>query len=207
MTGLTAQISNIACPTEAEGPGRRWALWFQGCSIRCPGCCNPHLFPRDGGKTISVTDLLSDMDKANKNDAIEGITLLGGEPTEQVEAATALATHAQSLGLTVLVFTGKPLEKLKEQTETVKLLEKVDILVDGPFDDKQPETRRRWIGSANQGIHFLSKRASCPDPRWELPNTLEITLRQGKLLVNGYPLANQKIPLAIVKDCHDKRLP
>ena len=202
MTALTAQISTIACPTEAEGPGRRWALWFQGCSIRCPGCCNPHLFSKNGGKTISITELISNLDKAHENDAIEGITLLGGEPTEQLEAATILAEHAQSIGLTVLVFTGKKLEELKENQKANRFLEKIDILVDGPFDNTQPETKRRWIGSSNQRIHLLSKRASYPDPRWELPNTLEITLRQGSLLVNGFPLVNQKIPLAIVKDSH-----
>lgn len=207
MTSLTAQISNIACPTEAEGPGRRWALWFQGCSIRCPGCCNPHLFPKDGGKTLSTTEILSNLNDAKRNDEIEGITLLGGEPTEQLEAATIVAAHAQSIGLTVLVFTGKRLEDLKKTKENMKFLEKIDILVDGPFDATQPETNRRWIGSANQKIHFLSERASYPDSRWELPNTLEITLRQGKLLINGFPLVKQKFPLGIAKDFHGNRIP
>ncbi|HZI36693.1 MAG TPA: 4Fe-4S cluster-binding domain-containing protein, partial [Acidimicrobiia bacterium] len=36
--------------TDAEGPGRRAALWVQGCSIRCPGCFNPHSWAFDGGE-------------------------------------------------------------------------------------------------------------------------------------------------------------
>jgi anaerobic ribonucleoside-triphosphate reductase activating protein len=35
---------SVAC-TEAEGPFRRHALWLQGCTLACPGCCNPELFP------------------------------------------------------------------------------------------------------------------------------------------------------------------
>ena len=27
--------------TEVEGPGKRAALWVQGCDKRCVGCCNP----------------------------------------------------------------------------------------------------------------------------------------------------------------------
>ena len=36
--------SFVAC-TESEGPGRRAALWVQGCSKRCPGCCNAAYLP------------------------------------------------------------------------------------------------------------------------------------------------------------------
>ena len=45
-----AQI--VPC-TEAEGPGARFALWFQGCPLRCPGCCNPEMLPFEGG-TLTV---------------------------------------------------------------------------------------------------------------------------------------------------------
>jgi anaerobic ribonucleoside-triphosphate reductase activating protein len=52
---------------------------------------------------------------------------------------------------------------------------------------EQPETGRRWIGSANQQIHFLSDRYRADDPRWRLANTLEIRLADGELVVNGFP--------------------
>ena len=68
-----------------------------------------------------------------------------------------------------------------------ELLAETDILVDGPYLREQPETRRRWIGSANQRVHFLSGRCSADDPRWLLPNTLEIRLRGPELTVNGFP--------------------
>ena len=59
--------------------------------------------------------------------------------------------------------------------------------MDGPYRQDQPETRRRWIGSANQRIHFLTDRYRADDPRWLLPNTLEIRLRGPELTVNGFP--------------------
>ena len=42
-------VAQIVPCTEAEGPGRRFALWFQGCPLRCPGCCNPEMLPFTGG--------------------------------------------------------------------------------------------------------------------------------------------------------------
>lgn len=202
MATTTARISSIACPTEAEGPGKRWAIWFQGCSIRCPGCCNPHLFQKDGGELRTIGSLLSELDHARASYGIEGITLLGGEPTEQLEASTQLAAHAQKIGLTVLVFTGKSLAQLKECKDAAMFLDNVDLLVDGPFDRSQPENSRRWIGSANQGLHVLSNRTPWPDPRWELPNTLEIKVRQGKVLVNGFPLHDRRFPIGIKEYSH-----
>ena len=68
-----------------------------------------------------------------------------------------------------------------------ELLALTDLLVDGPYLRDRPETGRRWIGSANQRIHFLSDRYRADDPRWLLPNTLEIRLRGRELSVNGFP--------------------
>jgi len=50
MPELTLQVAQIVPCTEAEGPGRRFALWFQGCPLRCPGCCNPEFIPFAGGE-------------------------------------------------------------------------------------------------------------------------------------------------------------
>src|SRR5437870_6810731 len=93
------------------------------------------------------------------------------------------------LSLSVMVFSGYTLEELKAMCEpaVTDLLAHTDILVDGPYVRELPETRRRWIGSSNQRVHFLSRRCDPDDPRWLEKNTLEIRLRDGELTVNGFP--------------------
>jgi len=58
--------------------------------------------------------------------------------------------------------------------------------VDGPYVRELPDDRRRWIGSTNQRIHFLTPRYSF-DLQWKERNTLEIRLEDGQLTVNGFP--------------------
>jgi anaerobic ribonucleoside-triphosphate reductase activating protein len=175
--------------TEAEGPGWRFALWFQGCPLRCPGCCNPEMLPFEGGDRISVAEVLAQLRTAVAAHDLEGLTLLGGEPLAHAAGAAALARGAHALGLTVMVFSGFTLEEARALPDPAvrDLLADTDILVDGPYLREQPETRRRWIGSANQRVHFLSARCRADDPRWLLPNTLEIRLRGSELSVNGFP--------------------
>ena len=67
------------------------------------------------------------------------------------------------------------------------LLQHTDLLVDGPYVRERPERLRRWIGSANQRLHFLTDRYRPDDPRFVQPNTLEIRYRDGELTVNGFP--------------------
>src|SRR5580704_6253368 len=95
-------VAHIVSCTEAEGPGRRFALWFQGCPLRCPECCNPEMLPFIGGTPRSVAEILAEIENTGDSDHIEGITLLGGEPLAHAVGAAALARGAQSLGLSVM---------------------------------------------------------------------------------------------------------
>lgn len=189
FSDLALQIAQLVPCTEAEGPGRRFAVWFQGCPLRCPGCCNPEMLPFTGGTAISLSDLVAQIEEATRTRDVEGITLLGGEPLAHAAGAAALARAVRERGLTVMVFSGYTLEEARESSDpaVADLLALTDILVDGPYLRDQPETQRRWIGSANQRIHFLSDRYRADDPRWLLPNTLEIRLHDGALTVNGFP--------------------
>jgi anaerobic ribonucleoside-triphosphate reductase activating protein len=174
--------------TEAEGPGKRFALWLQGCPLRCPGCCNPEMLSFEGGARQSVEELGVEIEAA-RAEGIEGITLLGGEPLAQAAGAAELSRYAHGLDLSVMVFSGYSLDEARclADPAIAELLAETDILVDGPYLREQPETRRRWIGSANQRVHFLSQRCDPADPRWLLPNTLEVRLRGRELIVNGFP--------------------
>src|SRR5215475_10657897 len=140
------QVAQIVPATEAEGPGKRFAIWFQGCPLRCPGCCNPEFLPFKGGETWSLSAMLEEIDCATQNRGIEGITLLGGEPFAHAPIASELAKAMQQRSLTVMVFSGYTLEELqqKEDPSIKELLGHTDILVDGPYIRELPDNQRRW---------------------------------------------------------------
>src|SRR3954454_942769 len=99
MNDALLNVAQIIPCTEAEGPGWRFGLWFQGCPLRCPGCCNPEMLPFTGGATLTVAQLLEQVRQARDDHAIEGITLLGGEPVAHAAGAAELARQTRRLGL------------------------------------------------------------------------------------------------------------
>lgn len=187
MSGPLRLALVVPC-TEAEGPGRRFAIWAQGCPLRCPGCCNPELFDAAGGTEWSVDALAA---RILATPGIEGLTLLGGEPVAQAAGFAKLCRSVRQAGLTTVLFTGYTLAELSGMGPDVQaLLARTDVVIDGRFDRARPETRRRWIGSANQTVTFLSDRYRASDPRFSRANTLEIRLTRGELRVNGWPAAS-----------------
>ncbi|HJZ91155.1 MAG TPA: 4Fe-4S single cluster domain-containing protein [Gemmataceae bacterium] len=188
MPETRLQIAQIVPCTEAEGPGKRFALWCQGCPLRCPGCCNPEFLPFSGGESMLISEVLARVDAA-RADGIEGITLLGGEPLAHADGAAALAGDVRGRGLSIMVFSGYTLEQARAMADphVDALLARTDILVDGPYVRELPDTTRRWIGSTNQRIHFLTDRYRADDPVWRQRNTLEIRVRGAEVAVNGFP--------------------
>src|SRR5260370_41462111 len=104
-------LAQVVPVTEAEGPGRRFAVWFQGCPLRCPGCCNPEMLAFEGGTAIPLGDLVGQIEAAARSHGVEGITLLGGEPLAHAAVAAALARSVRQRGLTVMIFSGYTLEE------------------------------------------------------------------------------------------------
>jgi anaerobic ribonucleoside-triphosphate reductase activating protein len=180
--------ARVAC-TEAEGPGRRFAVWVQGCSLRCPACCNPEFFAREGGESITVAALVEELKFARDLLALEGLTVLGGEPSEQADAVAALCQAARALGLGTIVFTGRTHTELQALPAMRPLLAAVDTLVDGRFDARrrEPVDGRRWIGSTNQQIVHLTPRLADP-ALWRGRNHVELHIdAEGRLTGHGAP--------------------
>lgn len=180
--------ARVAC-TEAEGPGLRFAVWVQGCSLRCPGCCNPELFPASGGARVRVPDLARELAQARDLHRIAGLSVLGGEPAEQAPAVAALCRAARALGLGTLVFTGYTLAELRARPDAAELLASADTLIDGRFDVRQrePPGGRRWIGSTNQQIVHLTPRHADP-ALWRGQDHAELHIDPaGRLTAHGHP--------------------
>ena len=132
--------------------------------------------------------------RAASENGIEGITLMGGEPIAHAASAATLARETQTMGLSVMVFSGYTLDEIRLMPDpaVADLLAHTDILVDGPYIRELPETRRRWIGSSNQQIHFLTDRYRADDLCWRMPNTLEVRWVEGELTVNGFPASRAR---------------
>ena len=199
---MQLRIAQTVPDTEAEGPGKRFALWVQGCTLHCPGCCNPEMFaPDKGGSLIEAAELAA---KILATPGLEGISVLGGEPFQQAAALAELCGLVRAGGLSVMIYTGYTMAELCAsansendrkpstplgQNGVAALLANADLLVDGRYEQGKPESTRRWIGSSNQVMHFLSPRYSASDPRFSTPNTIELRFVKGQLTINGWPQA------------------
>lgn len=182
-------LSHWVPKTGAEGPGLRFALWVQGCAIRCPGCCNPEMFAFTPRQLLTVSEVKEMIFQAVEQHQIEGISCLGGEPFAQAQQLALLAKEVQDAGLSVMIFSGYTIEQIKERQDphAEALLEHVDILVDGPYTKELHTEERRWIGSTNQRVHFLSDRYDPQDPCWEEKNSVEVFFDGKDLRITGFP--------------------
>jgi anaerobic ribonucleoside-triphosphate reductase activating protein len=181
------QLGSLIDATEAEGPGLRFVVWTQGCSLGCADCCNPHLWNPSGGEASTVGAVLERLAGARaRHPQLEGLTLVGGEPFEQDEALAALCEQVRAQDLTVLAFSGYTLEELRSRGS--RLLDHVDLLVDGRYEVEKHTTAIRWIGSSNQRVHFLSDAYTPSDPRFGEANHAEIRMdHRGEIQVVGFP--------------------
>jgi anaerobic ribonucleoside-triphosphate reductase activating protein len=152
---VQARVHATEPRSRANGPGVRFVVWMQGCSLGCPGCFNPGTHRSDAGAGTSrdVDDLLAEIAAAGA----DGVTLSGGEPFEQPEAALAILAGARRLGLSTLAFSGFAIDELRARPLGAALLAQLDVLIDGRY--RAGERLGAGLrGSANQRIHLLSGR-------------------------------------------------
>jgi anaerobic ribonucleoside-triphosphate reductase activating protein len=144
-------VSRVHHPVTTLGPGRRVGVWFQGCSVRCPGCISPDTW-EPGRSLTSVGELVDALSCLSP--ISDGLTVSGGEPFDQPEALAELLTAWRAItSADVLVFTGHPFARLADWLTLHPGL--IDALVAGPFlkDASQSLALR---GSDNQTLHLLT---------------------------------------------------
>ena len=193
------RIAKVIPRTTVEGPFERCAIWVSGCTLACPGCCNPELFEASAGTLHDRNALLAVLDRA-VNDGVEGITVLGGEPLQQLAGVAALATDASSRGLGTIVFTGYTLAQAQQRPGFQDLWSALDTLVDGPFDVRQPDRRRRFIGSENQGLRHRTRRYTEPG-LWRGRRQIEVRVDpSGQVEVHGMPRSVSRFARSMKRD-------
>lgn len=144
--------------SRANGPGSRFVVWMQGCTLGCAGCFNPTTHDATGGREVEVAELAAQMAAAG----VEGLSLSGGEPLQQAEAAVAVLDAARALGLSTLAFSGYSIDEIRALPFGPEVLARLDVLIDGRYvAGERLATGLR--GSANQRIQLLTPRYSQRD--------------------------------------------
>ena len=164
-------VSHTAGPSPIVnefGPNCRTELFFMGCNRGaagnpCPNCFNPKLWRTIPGARELVPHEMAE--HIEKHAPQKYITIVGGEPCDQMEGLTELCEELKKKNFHVLVFTHYTLLELKTMFPQLisRFLENCDVLVDGDYreeeriyDESYHDGFHDAVGSGNQVIWDLS---------------------------------------------------
>ena len=147
------RLSGIAYESLVNGPGMRRVFFAQGCRHNCKGCFNPDTHDFNGGESCNMDELIQ---AVLENPMLRGVTFSGGDPWEQAEKFAYMAKVFKNNNLNVWCYTGYTYEYILEyQTEIQgwnELLNNIDVLVDGRFEEENMQEGLKFRGSSNQRI-------------------------------------------------------
>lgn len=152
---------NIKKTDVADGPGVRVSLFVSGCTHHCKGCFNSETWDFQYGK-LYTPEVEEEILEALKPDFIQGLTVLGGEPMEEQNRETVLGLLEQVKKRypqkDIWCYTGYRYEEdllrwIKEgKTEVDRMLQLIDVLVDGEFVEELKNLQIIFRGSENQRL-------------------------------------------------------
>lgn len=177
-------IAEIVNSSEIYGPGNRFVIWVQGCSLRCKGCWNSEMHSKEPNKKMSVESIFK---RIQETENIEGITILGGEPLQQAEPILSLARKAKGWGLTIMLYTGYEMKEIRNKAAK-ELLDLSDIIIMGRYIHEKRSINLKWRGSTNQQIIFNNIKYEKKFENEIEENQAEIHISDdGEITVIGYP--------------------
>ena len=149
---MNLRVHDIIEGTTVDGPGFRTSIYFAGCPHRCQGCHNPQTWDPGGGEEKSIDDIVDFIVEA-END----VTLSGGDPLYQYRGVEELCCKLKALGFGVWLYTGYTFDQLKDDSKYARVLQNIDVLVDGPFIEELRDTSLLFRGSSNQRLIDIRK--------------------------------------------------
>lgn len=143
----------------SNAPGVRSTLFVTGCTHDCKGCFNKELQDFGAGEVWTKEDEDNFVSYV-KNDNVVGVNILGGEPMQQVMddcLPNLLKRVKEETGKSIWLWSGYLLEQILEDEKRRKILEYVDVLVDGRFDIDKRNINLKYRGSENQRVIDVKK--------------------------------------------------
>ena len=139
----------------ANGPGVRVSLFVSGCTHHCKGCFNSEAWDFHYGQAYTE-ETEQEILQALAPDYIRGLSLLGGEPMEPENRGAVLSlvkkVREQYPQKTIWCYTGYTYEEIQANPRLKAVLDYIDVLVDGRFEQALFSPYLEFRGSSNQRI-------------------------------------------------------
>ena len=139
----------------ANGEGIRVSLFVTGFTHRCPECFNEAYQDFNFGQEWTE-ETTAELIRYLKRPEISGLTLLGGEPMQNLELTEILREIKNQVQKSIWIYSGYTFEQIVSNPERLALLRECDVLVDGLFVAALKDLRLRFRGSSNQRIIDIS---------------------------------------------------
>ncbi|WP_350979275.1 anaerobic ribonucleoside-triphosphate reductase-activating protein [Shewanella sp. AC34-MNA-CIBAN-0136] len=143
-----------------NGEGTRCTLFVSGCEHGCKGCYNQSTWRVDAGHVFSqaLEDQIID-DLIDTRIYRRGLSLSGGDPLHpaNLEVVLKLVTRIklECPDKDIWLWTGYQLAELTPQQQAV--VNFVDVLIDGKYEQDKADPALLWRGSSNQQIHRFTR--------------------------------------------------
>lgn len=140
----------------ANGVGIRSVIFVSGCTHNCKNCFNKEYQNFNYGKPWTdeeTREIIEDL----KDDNVSGLTLLGGEPMQNLQLIDVLKDIKKEVSKPIWIYSGYTFEEIKSNKERFELLKLCDVLVDGKFVEELKDLKLRFRGSSNQRIIDVKK--------------------------------------------------
>lgn len=157
---MKIRLAGIEYDSLVNGEGTRTTIFAQGCRHHCPGCFNPETHDFNGGELFEVKEVF---EKIKDDPFLDGVSFSGGDPLEQPEAFAELAEMIKqdNPDRNIWCWTGYKLEYLLKnkihEPGMKKLLDSIDVLVDGRFEQGLFSEILKYRGSSNQRIIDMNR--------------------------------------------------
>lgn len=104
---MKGRIHSIETMGSVDGPGLRYIVFLQGCSMRCIYCHNRDTWDRSLGQEVELSEVVSKIRslKGFYQNNNGGVTCTGGEPLLQSEFVDEVFKETKQIGLTTALDT------------------------------------------------------------------------------------------------------